>query len=221
MDVDAVLETLEAKGKEHTAKIYVRHGVRDRTFGVSYADLGKLQKKLKRDQKLAERLWRTKVHDARILAAKIADPESMSAAVLQRWIKDVKDHVVSGAVADVASKHGDAEALALSWIDSDKEFVASTGWAMIAILGTGGRLKVTQARKLISRIQREIHDAKNRVRYGMNSALIGIGGGLPALTEAALKAAAKVGKVDVDHGETSCKTPDAASMIGKMVARRR
>lgn len=54
----------------------------------------------------------------------------------------------------------------------------------------------------------------------MNSALIAIGIRNPELLEKALSIAAVIGKVQVDHGETSCKTLDAADYIRKTLARR-
>ena len=69
-----VLQELEALGKEQTRKTYRRHGVGENQYGVSYADLGKLKKRLKTDHALALKLWASGNHDARILALMIADP---------------------------------------------------------------------------------------------------------------------------------------------------
>jgi hypothetical protein len=45
--------------------------------------------------------------------------------------------------------------------------------------------------------------------------VIAIGCRSPALRKAALAAAKRIGKVDVDQGDTACKTPDAAGYIEK------
>ncbi len=37
----------------------------------------------------------------------------------------------------------------------------------------------------------------------------------------AIEAAKRIGKVEVDHGETNCKTPDAAPYIEKAAKRKR
>ena len=55
----------------------------------------------------------------------------------------------------------------------------------------------------------------------MNSALISIGVRNSKLERKALAAAKRIGKVEVDHGETSCKTPDATAYIKKTVAKDR
>ena len=54
----------------------------------------------------------------------------------------------------------------------------------------------------------------------MNMALISIGGSREALREKAIAASRRIGKVEVDHGETGCKTPVAEPYINKMWARR-
>jgi hypothetical protein len=64
-------------------------------------------------------------------------------------------------------------------------------------------------------VEADIHKRKNRVRHEMNGALIAIGCRNAQLEKQALAVAAKIGKVVVDHGETSCKTPDAAEYIRK------
>ncbi len=49
----------------------------------------------------------------------------------------------------------------------------------------------------------------------MNMAVILIGCRNAALRKAATAAAKRIGKVVVDHGDTACKTPDAAQYIDK------
>jgi 3-methyladenine DNA glycosylase AlkD len=53
-------------------------------FGVSYAALGKLKKQIKQEHALAEALWETGNHDARVLATMVADPRKADAALLSR-----------------------------------------------------------------------------------------------------------------------------------------
>ena len=55
----------------------------------------------------------------------------------------------------------------------------------------------------------------------MNGALISIGMRNPGLEKKAVAAARRIGKVEVDHGETSCKTPDAVAYIRKGVERKK
>jgi hypothetical protein len=56
-------------------------------------------------------------------------------------------------------------------------------------------------------------------RHSMNQAVIAIGIYKPSLRDDAIATAERIGKVEVDHGETSCKTPDAVTYINKAAAR--
>ncbi|MBI3856045.1 MAG: DNA alkylation repair protein, partial [Planctomycetes bacterium] len=69
-------------------------------------------------------------------------------------------------------------------------------------------------------IEKEIHGSANFARHAMNGALIGIGICKPSLRRKAIEAAKRIGRVEVDHGETSCKTPDAVATIGKASQRK-
>ena len=64
-------------------------------------------------------------------------------------------------------------------------------------------------------IEKSIHQAPNSEREAMNSALIAIGGRDASARKAALAAAKRIGPVTVDHGDTECKTPSAATYIEK------
>jgi hypothetical protein len=55
----------------------------------------------------------------------------------------------------------------------------------------------------------------------MNMALIAIGLRSPALRKAATEAARRIGPVEVDHGDTGCKTPDAIAYIAKSWERKK
>jgi hypothetical protein len=88
---------------------------------------------------------------------------------------------------------------------------------VLACARRDGRDDISDAdcRAILKTIEKEIHDSPNRARHAMNSALIAIGIYRPALTQEAIAAARRIGKVEVDHGETSCVTPDAVPYIQK------
>ena len=76
------------------------------------------------------------------------------------------------------------------------------------------------SKKSVFLIQK-VCSSPNEIRGEMNSALIAIGSRNEKLRDLALKKAKKIGKVEIDHGETSCKTPDAKSDIEKIWARKK
>jgi hypothetical protein len=69
---------------------------------------------------------------------------------------------------------------------------------------------------LLKQVEQEIHQAPNRVRYTMNGFVISVGTYVKPLLKQALATAKKIGKVDVQMGETSCKVPLATDYIAKV-----
>lgn len=84
-----VMADLEAMGTEQNRKVYRRHGAGENLFGVSFANLNKLRKQIKRDHPLVLQLWDSKNIDARCLATLIADPAQMSESDIDGWLRDI------------------------------------------------------------------------------------------------------------------------------------
>jgi 3-methyladenine DNA glycosylase AlkD len=220
MTLAEVMRAIEAKGKAATAAIYRRHGVAEPTVGLSYAELAMLVKRIGVDHALALQLWDTGVHDARIVATKIADPAQLTHATLAAWLHACANYIVTDAVSSTAARAPGALDLARTWIARREEWTSAAGWTSLAVLAMEDGVDEALAEELIALIEAGIHGAPNRTRHAMNSALIAIGGAMPGLRARALKAAAAIGRVHVDHGATGCKTPDAAAMIDKMATHR-
>ncbi len=225
MDVQEALDTLKSLGTEQNRKIYRRRGVAEDVYGVSYADLKNLKKKLKVNHDLAEGLWATSNHDGRILGAMVADPKRMDGGDLDRWAGRLRSRTETDAFAGVAAASPGAREALERWIEaagSDTEWVACAGWKVLAHLAMNDPgLPDEYFERHLARIEKEIHSAKNWVRYDMNNALIAIGIRNPTLEKKAVAAAGRIGKVEVDHGETGCKTPDAVPYIKKALERKK
>jgi 3-methyladenine DNA glycosylase AlkD len=220
MSVTLILEQLEALGTEQARKTYRKHGVRGEQYGVSYADLKKLKNKLKMNDGLATQLWSSGVHDARVLALMIADPKNADSVRLDSWVRDLANYVLTDAFSRYAAQTALAREKLEQWTLSDEEWVGSTGWNILGEIALNDRnLPDDYFERYLTQIERDIHYRKNRVRHAMNNALIAIGGRNPRLEEKTLAVATVVGKVVVDHGDTNCKTPDAATYIKKLRAR--
>ena len=220
--LDDVLADLEAKGDPAIAAIYGRHGAQGKCFGVRFGDLGRMAKRIGTDHALALRLWRTRNVDARQLACMLADPEEADQAMLEAWAKDLDWYGIADSFAKMAAKSALAPQLAEAWIERDHEWTEQAGWDIWSWrFMTDPTLPDQEGEAMIARIERDIHGAKNRVRYAMNNALIAIGMRSDGLERKALAAARRIGTVDVDHGETGCKTPNAVTYIPKARAHRK
>ena len=222
MNLDETMQNLERLGTEQNRKVYSRHGVTEPQFGVSFANLDKLRKQIKKDQPLAEQLWATGNHDARILATKIADPGQTKAETLSAWVQDVDNYVVTDAFVDLAAKTSQARTMAESWRKDDSEYVARAGWHILAQLAMNdASLPDGYFEPCLVEITESIHDRPNRTREAMHNALMAIGARSDDLLAQAKAVAEQIGAVEIDHGETNCKTPDTIPYMQKARAHRK
>lgn len=222
MNSSEVLATLKKLGKPQTAAIYRRQGSGDNVFGVLTSDIAKLGKKIKRDDALARELWKTGNAEARILALQISDPANLTRRVADKFVKDGPAHAVGWYLTELVARSPIADDTMRAWMKSKEESFREMGYGIL-----GKRLREdpdsvsdADAAKILAAIEKEIHGSPNWARYAMNSALISIGIHKPALRKKAIGAATRIGKVQVDHGDTYCKTPDAVPYIEKAAKRR-
>lgn len=221
MKAQDVLRKLELLGTEQNRKIYARHGVGDNQFGVSFANIRKMAKEIGHDSDLAEMLWRSGNHDARVLAAMIVDANTIPEKTLDRWVEDLDNYVITDAFSDMVSRTKLLNKKAGEWMIMPGEWVSSAGWNLISHVAMKDKFLDNEFfLRRLQTIESTIHQKPNRTRYSMNNALIAIGIRNPLLQKKAEDAARRIGKVEVDHGETSCKTPDAIDYIHKTIAHR-
>jgi 3-methyladenine DNA glycosylase AlkD len=223
MTANEVLTSLKKLGKPQTAAIYKRHGAGDDVFGVLTSELAKLRKRIVADDALAAQLWKTGNAEARILALQITDPETLTRAKADAFLKEGRSRFFGLYVAGLVARSPIADKTMRAWMKSRDELAREVGYDVLSVrLREDARsVSDTDAARILATIEEQIHDSPNFARHAMNNALMAIGVFKPALRAKAVAAAKRIGPIDVDHGQTSCKTPDAVSYIEKAVARTR
>ena len=216
MNLETALSRLAAVGTAQNRKVYPRHGIREPMFGVSFRELGRLQREIGEDDELAEQLWATGNHDARMLATRIASPRRTTMERLTHWVVDVDNYVLADAVAALAARCEDALECLRAWWHLADEWPSTVAFDLVQKLALEGKLDDVELETILEYIEHNIHGMANRTRYAMNGALIAIGGQSERLRAAAIAAADRIGAVHVDHGETGCQTPGAADYIRKV-----
>ena len=222
MNTKEILAELQKAGSESTKKIQLKHGAKEPVYGVKVEDLKKIQKMIKANQQqIAMELYETGIADAMYLAGLIADGSRMTKKELQTWAERANQTMITEyTVPWVTSENQDGWELALKWIDSPKENIACTGWATLAnIMSTrpDDTLDIQVLGSLLQRIEKEIGNAPNRVRYCMNAYVIAAGSFIKDLNKPAISTGKKIGTVEVDMGGTYCKVPFAPDYIKKVV----
>lgn len=221
MTTKQVLTELQSLGSESIKKILIKHGSKEPLYGVKVEDLKKVQKKIKENQQqIAMELYDSGIADAMYLAGLMADGSKMTIKELKAWANQAQSAQTSEyTVPWVASEHPKGSELAMEWIESPKESIATIGWNTLAsIVATqpDTALDIKALQSLLDRIPKTIHQAPNRVRYTMNGFVIAVGSFVAALTEKAIETGKKIGTVTVDMNGTACKVPSAPEYIKKV-----
>src|SRR5438552_15202144 len=122
MTAAEIIAELRPLGKTSYKKVLLNHGIPEPMFGVSIAELKKIQKRIKKDYQLALDLYDTGIYDAMYLAGLIADDRKMTKKDLQHWVDQATCPALCGfTVAWVAAESLHGWDLARDWIESKKE----------------------------------------------------------------------------------------------------
>ena len=217
MDLNEAMSALQAAQSESCKKTYLRHGAKEPLFGVRTADLTKIQKRIKVDHSLAHALVTTGNADARILGFLVADPAKLDIATVEGWLSKAAWPMDTYYLGLLLSRSTIWLSCMTRWMAQSDEWVQSAGYCLLAqrLKEDPDSISDDLARNTLKTIAADIGRAKNRARYSMNTALIAIGTYKPTLRDVALAVAERIGPVDVDHGDTDCKTPVASEYIRK------
>jgi 3-methyladenine DNA glycosylase AlkD len=174
-----------------------RYGIRTKkAFGVSKPQQDAIALKIGKNHALGEQLWKTGIHDARILGVLISEAEKVTPSQMERWVKDFDNwDVCDGTCCHLFVDADGAWEKAIAWSRREKEFEKRAGFALAAFLavhdkraGNGVFQKVLQA------IEREAWDERNFVRKAVNWALRNIGKRNMVLNRAAIRSAERIRK---------------------------
>ncbi|MGA3091079.1 MAG: DNA alkylation repair protein [Terriglobales bacterium] len=220
--ITSVMGELKKKGTEKTRKTYARHGMTTANmFGVSIADLKIIAKAIKGQHALACELYETGNMDAMYLAGMVADGSQMTRRQLHSWVERAANlqMIAEYTVPWVAVENAHARDLAMQWIRSKKEHIASSGWCTYSgLVATrpDQALDLAEIEGLLNAVVAGIKKAPTRVAYTMNGFVIAVGSYVRPLSKQAQSTARQIGVVSVEMGDTACRVPLATASIEKV-----
>lgn len=224
-NVNIIMKRLESLGTEQIKRIYINHGAKKPLYGVKTRDLQSIVKEIRKNYELSVKLYETGNYDAMYLAGLIADPEKMSKEDFTNWIEKAYCHGLSDyTVARALAKSNMAQEIADEWINSKKDLYQSAGWTCYCQLlkcKNNDKISKEKIEQYLHNIELNIHKRDNRARYSMNNFVISVGTFYKPLQQEAYEVAKNIGKIYVDMGETSCKTPLAIKYIQKAIEKKK
>lgn len=178
MNTAQVLGELNKLSSERNKKGMARYGINiEAAYGVPVTEIRYLAKRIKTDHSLAQQLWKSGIHEARILASIVADPAITTKTLLNSWVKDINswdlcDQTCNNLIAKTRHAHD----LSLKWSHSKQEFTKRAGFSLMAILAIHDKNAPDENFvEYLERISVESKDDRNFVKKSVNWALRQIG----------------------------------------------
>ena len=131
-----VLERLESLADPDGVSSQARFGIETRrAYGIRVPVLRKLARETGKNHRLAQQLWETEIHEARLLATMIADPKQMTEKLMNRWAADLDSwDLCDGCCGNLFDKTEFAYKKAEEWSLRLEEFVKRAAFALMASL---------------------------------------------------------------------------------------
>ncbi|MCX6759734.1 MAG: DNA alkylation repair protein, partial [Candidatus Nealsonbacteria bacterium] len=156
-----------------------RFGIRPKTkvLCISMPNLRKLAKKIGKDHNLAIKLWDLKIHDARILAGLIDEPDKVTEAQMDKWVNDFDSWDICDSVCgNLFDKTKFAYKKIGQWAKREEEYVKRTPFTLLAWLSVHDKdAKDEKFIKYFPIIKKAATDDRNFVKKAVNWAIRQIG----------------------------------------------
>jgi len=169
-----------------------------KVYGISLPHLKHLARQIGKDHLLAQELWSSGAHEARLLACLIEDPAEVSRRQMERWAGDFDNWAVcDGCCLHLFAKVRFAQEKAATWCVRSSEFVKRAGFSMMAVLAVHDKsASESLFLQWLRLIKNASTDERNLVKKAVNWALRQIGKRNLRLNRAAIRTAKAIQKLD-------------------------
>ncbi len=199
MKASHILTHLEHKGNPSNLEAMDKFGINTRhAYGVQIPELRRLAKNIGPHHQMASELWRSRKHEAMILAAYIDDPVKVTERQMEDWVRDFDSWDVCDQVCGNLFDRTDfAHKKAIEWTYRKEEYVKRAGFVLMACLAVHDKKAGFAAfEKFFPHMVRECRDDRNYVKKAINWALRQIGKRSLTLNRKAMLVAEEIAKVD-------------------------
>lgn len=178
MDVNLVIDLLRQQASPSYLAGMQRFGINNsRALGVKLPDLRKLAKSIKKDHLLAQQLWDTGIHEARIMASLVDDTMMVTEQQIDSWTNDFYSWDLCDQVCgNLFDRTLFAIAKAIEFSARDEEYVKRAGFVLMAEYAIHNKLAADDIFiPFFALMEREAWDNRNFVKKAVNWALRQIG----------------------------------------------
>ncbi len=198
MQYDEVIAKLKTEANPDNVAGMARYGISTtNALGISICTLRKLAREIKRNHELALGLWDSGIHEARILAGFIDEPEKVTEDQLERWVRNFDSWDIVDQLSELIYRTPYVLKKIHEWSGSDAEFVKRAAFSLIAEISCHDK-KITDERfeQFFVLIKKAATDERNYVKKAVNWALRNIGKRNRVLNRRAIEIAREIQKMD-------------------------
>jgi len=193
--VTELLTRIKSFAKPGNREGMARFGINvENAYGVSIYELRKIAKEIGTDHNTALALWKTGIHEARLLAGMIDDPALVTEDQMENWVRDFNSWDLCDQVcSNLFDQTKYAYAKAIEWTRRDEEFVKRSGFVLMAALSVHDK-KAADSRfeNFFPVIKKHATDDRNFVKKAVNWALRQIGKRNASLNKKAIQVAEEI-----------------------------
>jgi 3-methyladenine DNA glycosylase AlkD len=193
--LDEILERLRSLADPDSLEGMKRYGINtENAYGVSLYALRPLAREIGKDHELAQKLWDSGIHEARILAPMVDEPGKVTEKQMEDWVSDIDSwDICDQTCSNLFDKTSYAYKKAVEWSSRDEEFVKRAGFVLMAALSVHDKKALDEKfEEFFPMILREADDDRNFVKKAVNWALRQIGKRNIGLNKKAIKVAEKI-----------------------------
>ncbi len=172
-----------------------RYGIRsEKCYGISMTKLTAIRRRVGKDHELAAGLWRSGIHDARVLACLIDDPRLVTEDQMDEWVTDFDNWAIcDGCCIHLFGRTEFVQQKAKEWTRRKEEFVKRAGFALITTLTVHDKNADDKVfLKFLPAIEKASTDERVYVMKAVNWALRQIGKRNPNLNKEAIRTAERI-----------------------------
>lgn len=198
MNASEALDRLRSMSNPRNVEEMARFGISDvNTLGVPMPEIRRLAKQMGKEHHTALELWRSRVHEARILACLVEDPGQVTEEQLDSWVEEIDSwDVCDQFCSNLVDRTRFAYAKAAECSKREEEFVKRAAFSLMAALAVHDKTASDeQFLRFLPLIERESSDERNFVKKSVNWALRQIGKRSIGLNRAATKSAKRVARM--------------------------
>ena len=199
MSVEIVLGEMRAKGNARAVEGMAKFGIsKENTLGLSIPTLRAFAKRLGTNHALALALWKSGIHEAKILAAMVDDPEKVTEKQMDDWVGEFDSwDVCDQCCGSLFDKTPYAYDKAVEWSVRKEEFVKRAGYVMMAELAVHDKgAGDTKFLEFFDAMERGSTDSRNFVKKAVNWAVRQVGKRNLRLNKEAQKLAVRISRLD-------------------------